>query len=95
MIVFSFAKKASGTHNLFCKESIMTIIDGLIKPTVTTNSNNTDMSSKTGDTYNIDLSYRPTFNIHLPPMEEAAVLRMVKELLNAPTPIPQEPAEQS
>jgi hypothetical protein len=77
----------------------MSIIDGLIKTTsettVPTNSNNTDMSDKTGDTYNIDLSkhttYSPTFNIHLPSMEEAAVVRIVQELFNAPTPIPQEP----
>jgi hypothetical protein len=68
------------------------LVDGIIKPEVNTNSDNITMSEKSGNTNNIDLSttYSPTFNIHLPPMEEAAILRIVKEILQTTAPNPKE-----
>ena len=73
----------------------MSILEGLVKAEITVNSN-IDMSNKTGDTYidKIDTyNYRPTYNqITLPPMDEAALVRVLKEL-TAPAEIPQETAE--
>ena len=73
----------------------MSILEGLVKAETTLNSN-IDMSNKTGDTYNIDTyNYRPTYNqITLPPMDEAALLRILKEL-TAPAEITQETTDGS
>jgi len=57
----------------------MSILEGLVKADTTLNSN-IDMSSKTGDTYNID---KVEVEIHIGNQQIDAIKEIAKEIANA------------